>query len=269
MKNIHIEDVAFKHCECNNPLPPKNFSKYIKWVRDGKGDPQKTVYTDFMLGHCNGGIGWIIEPLELLPHVYEHVKQNHTKFREIWTHERTLIETIPNAKFVPFGGCWIDTKDYGLHPKTKLFSIIASSKHQLEGHKLRHSIVQAGAGNIDLYGGGYKYIHNKIDGLKDYYYHFAIENCKRDYWFTEKLIDCLMTGTIPIYWGCPSIGDFFNTDGFIIFNDLHDLKDKLKNCTPEYYNSKIKAIAENFELAKKYILAEDWIYTNGLVNNIT
>ena len=50
-------------------------------------------------------------------------------------------------------------------------------------------------------------LKDKIDGLRDYRYHFCIENIKRDYWFTEKLIDCFVTGTIPIYWGCPSIFD--------------------------------------------------------------
>ena len=129
---------------------------------------------------------------------------------------------------------------------------------------LRHEIIQASGSNIDVFGNGYKPVGNKIEGLRDYRYHFAIENCKRDYWFTEKLIDCLMTGTLPIYWGCPSISKFFNTDGFILFDNLVELKEKLKLCTPEYYESKLPAIRENFECAHKYLLAEDWLYENVL-----
>ena len=69
---------------------------------------------------------------------------------------------------------------------------------------------------------------------------------------------------MPIYWGCPCISKFFNTDGFILFNDLVDLKEQLKKCTPEYYENKLPAIKENFNLAQKYILAEDWIYENDI-----
>ena len=71
-----------------------------------------------------------------------------------------------------------------------------------------------------------------------------------------------MTGTIPIYWGCPSIGNFFDIDGVITFDSLEELEDVLNKITPELYNSKIESIKSNFELAKKYILSEDWIYEN-------
>jgi hypothetical protein len=263
MIELHIKDISFAHCVySNNPTPPKTFSKHIKWNRE-PGDPKQTVYTDYNITECDGGIGWLIEPRELIPHIYNYVENNVHKFKKIWSHDLELIKKV-NGVFVPFGGCWIDEWDYGIHPKTKNFSIIASGKRQLTGHQLRHQIIQAGGSSIDLFGGGYAPIGNKIDGLKDYRYHFVIENCKTDCWFTEKLIDCLVTGTIPIYWGCPSISNFFNVDGFIIFNDLTDLKEKLKLCTPEYYESKLPIIKENFERAKNHLLAEDWIYEHEL-----
>ena len=34
-------------------------------------------------------------------------------------------------------------------------------------------------------------------------------NGRGDYEFDEKLIDCFLTGTVPIFWGCPSIDKFF------------------------------------------------------------
>lgn len=261
MIELHLRDSSFGHCVySNNPMPPKTFSKYIIWKRE-PGDPKGTYYTDYNIQECDGGFGWLLEPRELIPHIYSYVENNSYKFKEVFTHDKELIEKV-RATFVPFGGCWIDKQDYAIFHKTKNFSIIASGKHQLPGHKLRHQIIAAAGNNIDVYGNGYKPINDKIVGLKNYRYHFAIENCKRDYWFTEKLIDCLMTGTIPIYWGCPSIGDFFNTDGFIIFDTLEELKEKLKLCTPEYYESKLPAIRDNFERAHKYVLAEDWLYEN-------
>ena len=53
----------------------------------------------------------------------------------------------------------------------------------------------------------------------------------------------------------------------IIFNDLLDLKEKLKLCTEKFYNEKLNVIRDNFETAKKYTLAEDWIYINILSND--
>lgn len=262
MIELHIKDSSFGHCVySNNPMPPKTFSKYIIWNRNN-GTPESTYYTDYHLTECNGGYGWLLEPRELIPDIYSYVENNSHKFKTVFTHDFDLIKRINNAVFVPFGGCWIDEWDQGIPFKEKNFSIIASGKRQLPGHQIRHQIIQAAEGKIDVYGNGYAPIKNKILGLKNYRYHFAIENCKRDFWFTEKLIDCLVTGTIPIYWGCPSIYSFFNDDGFIIFDTLPELKEKLKLCTPEYYQSKLPAIKENFNLAQKYLLAEDWLYKN-------
>jgi len=48
----------------------------------------------------------------------------------------------------------------------------------------------------------------------------------------------------------------FNVDGMLCFEDIKELPELLKGCTPEYYESKKEAMKENFELAKKYRLAE-------------
>ena len=75
--------------------------------------------------------------------------------------------------------------------------------------------------DIDIYGRGLKElfgshkkikgeVKHKIDALKDYQFSIAIENSKEDGYFTEKLADCILTNTTPIYMGCPNIQDYFN-----------------------------------------------------------
>lgn len=264
MVKLSLKDECFNHCIfSNNPLPPTSFAKFIEW--DRKTVNANTIYTDLSIKEAPvNSVVWLIEPRELIPMVYNFIEQNASKYKFIWTHDKDILNKFKNAVFVPLGGCWIKEQDRKIHKKTKNFSIIASSKKIITGHKLRHDIIKASEGHIDVYGNGYTHIPYKLDGLKDYRFHFTIENSKKDFWFTEKLIDCLQTGTIPIYWGCPSIDKFFNPEGFIIFNSLPELKEKLKTCTPEYYESKKEAIAENFELSKKFILAEDWIYENNI-----
>ena len=62
----------------------------------------------------------------------------------------------------------------------------------------------------------------------------TLENEKLENWITEKIIDCFASKTIPIYWGCPNIGEYFNTDGIISFNSLEELKDILDNLEESY-----------------------------------
>ena len=266
---LYLKDNNFSHClYSSNPTPPVNLTSDIIWNRGTAPQGTDVVCTDFMLQE--GNIAWILEPYAIHPFAYEYVKNNVNKYKQIWTHDREFLN-LPNAKFYPVGGCWLKEEHRQIYNKTKMFSIIASNKTQTQGHKLRHQLIQAAGNRVDAYGPSYIpfkiHASNKIEGLKDYMYHFVIENCKRDYYFSEKLIDCLMTGTIPIFWGCPSIDNFFNVDGFITFDTLQELKEKLKLCTPEFYESKKTIIKENFEKAKEYSLSENWIVKNILNAN--
>ena len=54
-------------------------------------------------------------------------------------------------------------------------------------------------------------LDNKKDGLLDYLFSVAIENCVESDYFTEKITDCILTGTTPIYYGCPEIDRFFDS----------------------------------------------------------
>ena len=58
--------------------------------------------------------------------------------------------------------------------------------------------------------------------LFDWMFHIAIENVSRDDYFTEKLLDCFLTRTVPIYWGCPNISNYFDAEGIIHINTLNN-----------------------------------------------
>jgi hypothetical protein len=73
------------------------------------------------------------------------------------------------------------------------------------------------------------------------------------------LIDCFITGTIPIYWGCPSIGNFFDSGGIITFDSLEQLDGIINNLDGEY-EKRIESVKRNFDLCKKYLVADDIIY---------
>ena len=102
--------------------------------------------------------------------------------------------------------------------------------------------------NIDLFGRGTSNpLDYKEDSLIDYRFSIVIENSNTENYFTEKLIDCLAVGTIPIYWGCPNIKKFFNENGIVSFNNLDELENLLPSLNEDLYNSKLNIIKENLQ----------------------
>ena len=93
-------------------------------------------------------------------------------------------------------------------------------------------------------------------------FQIAIENAQRRFYFADKIYDCFVTGTVPIYWGAPNIGDFFDMRGILTFNHPNELKEILENLSPEKYESMLDGVKENFERVKKYIRPDDLLFEN-------
>jgi hypothetical protein len=68
---------------------------------------------------------------------------------------------------------------------------------------------------VDLFGRAVRPIDDKWDGLAPYRFSLAVENAVcPDYW-TEKVADCFLSWTIPIYHGCPNFSGYFPPDSFV------------------------------------------------------
>ena len=103
-------------------------------------------------------------------------------------------------------------------PKEKLISVITSNKAFTRGHLDRIKFVEqlkARFGDrIDVFGRGFRPFDDKWDVLRPYKYHVAIENSSEPYYWTEKIADCYLTGTFPIYHGCTNLSDYFRREAF-------------------------------------------------------
>ena len=93
-------------------------------------------------------------------------------------------------------------------------------------------------------------LENKIPLFKEAMFHVTIENSRHTNYITEKVIDCFMSYTIPIYWGCPNIGDHFDMNGIITFNTKEELKEILTKLSPADYHSRMEAVRRNYDIAK-------------------
>ena len=104
--------------------------------------------------------------------------------------------------------------------KRKRISVICSKTQSLPGHRKRlefldklreHPISE----DIDFYGGGHNPISDKFDAIRPYKYHIVLENSTvTDYW-SEKLGDPFLGFSLPIYYGCPNIDDYFSEKSLI------------------------------------------------------
>lgn len=102
--------------------------------------------------------------------------------------------------------------------KTKLISVITSNKAFTQGHLDRIEFVEklkARYGDkVDVFGRGFRNFDDKWDVLAPYKYHISIENLSQKYYWTEKISDCYLAETFPIYYGCPNLSDYFPEDSF-------------------------------------------------------
>lgn len=206
---------------------------------------------------------FILEPEEILPLTQKTI-QNYDKFDYILTHNKEILENCPNAHLFEFASTWI--KNYTFPEKKFEVSTIVGGKTLAPGHFLRQKLWYKEnkitipkkfflSGNMS--GSLQNYNNNPILGsskspLFDSQFHIVIENTKRDYWFTEKLIDCIQTKSVPIYWGCPSIGNYFNLKGMFIVDSIDEIISICNKLTSETYNEMYEFIEDNYKKSNEF-----------------
>lgn len=262
VEKLYKIDQIFGNCGSSS-----HFNKPEKFAWVAYNNDSDTVFlTDHNLTDVDrlGGkkvFAWIIESPAVTPQAIAYIKDNYHKFVKVYTSCKELLTLSDKFDFVPVGACWIDAaEDRQIHPKSKHVSIIASYKNWLPGHALRHQAIAHFGSLADVYGSCRQPLDNKADGLRDYRFSIAIENCRAEYYFSEKLIDCFITGTIPIYWGCPSIDKFFDMRGILPFADLDELGKILAGLTAEAYADRLDCVRQNFELARQYLVTDNILY---------
>jgi hypothetical protein len=207
---------------------------------------------------CERKFAWLLESRKISPRSVQFVKQNwqriSSEYEILFTHNKEIYELTDNFVYLPPHGFWIESPK--IYPKSKLVSMISSNKnypHRLNWvNKLKDS--------LDLYGMGFKGFEKKESALNDYMFSVTIENDIYETYWSEKILDCFATGTIPIYLGSPDIGDFFNMEGIILLTDDFDIN----SLSIDEYNSRIPAIKDNLNRVLNYDIIEDIIYNKWI-----
>jgi len=152
--------------------------------------------------------------------------------------------------------------------KSKDLSVIVSALYSFEGHKKRINLIRyldnQESFNIAIYGrcaslNFKKYLgelHNgKDDGLLPYKYHIGIENSSEKGYFTEKLIDSILSECLTFYWGAPDADEYF-PNAFIRLPLTGNHQEDMNIIINAINNNEYEKRLEYIRIAKKKILNE-------------
>lgn len=193
------------------------------------------------------------------------IKEYANKFDLIFTLDEELAK-LPNASLLVGGSPWV----YPWIPDHKEFSVsfLCTANNYLPGYSIRHSLWanqhriytiprkfwSSRTRPVDLNRMIPARIDEKNEKIELFYSMFSIcpENTQQRNYFTEKILDCFVTKTVPIYWGCPNIGDYFDVRGIVVVNDIEDLFKKVNDLTEETYRKMLPYIEENYTRSLRY-----------------
>jgi hypothetical protein len=155
----------------------------------------------------------------------------------------------------------------------KLACLIAGAKmsnHSLELYSERIKIIKWFEHNhpdeFDLFGNGWDQLgfssfrgksSNKLETLSGYKFSFAFENAKGiNGYITEKILDCLKAGIVPVYLGAPNVGTWIPANCFVDarnFGSYEEIFDFLVGMNQTEYDHYIDNIhdfieSENFAI---------------------
>jgi hypothetical protein len=206
---------------------------------------------------------------------YIFLENNHDDFDYVATSDDFLIQKMPEKSLVvPYNTTFIWPEErQKIYKKHKLCSYITSTKSYTPQQRFRLRLLQKfkqsnNKNKPDLFGRGHNPLPEsrlgKYLALKDYAFSINIENMIQDNYFTEKIIDCFLCGTIPIYFGAKKISSFFNPDGILIFDNEEELGYIIDKINFGLYDSKLPAVKENYEIAKKHTDSINYLYHTHL-----
>jgi hypothetical protein len=244
-----------------------------------------TIFNDYLpinlndLKHNPYNFLIIHEPNEFFG-IHDWIIQNPNSFNAILTWNESILNSCDNAVLFDHGArCqedeWLNTFSDNVNKKFEV-SFLAGAKTLVEGHMFRQEIYKLkdqinipnkwyyvlddfnwedfDQGGIGRSTSPESATFNNIPKRACYdesMFYVAVENVKHNNWYTEKIGDAFASKTIPIYWGCPNIGEHFDERGIIKFETKEELIDIVNNLTPELYYEMKPYIDINYELVKQ------------------
>lgn len=192
-----------------------------------KDSPNLTIFgfdKDLYEGHCE----------ELFAHTYYGGRGPWMDKLDFWNYDNLINKKFEKTKGI--SSCITRLKDN--NSETCLYPV----RYEIA------EMVSTELPFIDMYGYGDERFKEgeKSAALVDYKFNLVIENEYQNNWITEKFYDCVLTDTIPIYFGCKNIKSVYPEDGYILIEDINNLEqiknllENINNNLESIYKSKIE-----------------------------
>jgi hypothetical protein len=195
------------------------------------------------------------EPPNLYIKFYSMVVENQSNFDLILSYDPRILQ-LPNAIEFCNVGSWIS--DNIVLEKRNQISFLMSSKINGAPYRMRYKILRRHRDTKNIGPFEFKFhrsppmVPSKDPFFANAKFNIACENQDMPNMFTEKLLDCFRTFTVPIYFGCTNIEKYFNIKGILQFRTIEEFDKIVNNLQPDMYDSMMPYIQENFELARPY-----------------
>jgi hypothetical protein len=211
-------------------------------------------------------------------------KENNHRYTHLLTFYEEILLSNSKAQLFHFPNSWV----VGYTPSSKIFNVstVVGGKrdHTMSGYALRHELWNnKHLININkqfYLSGNAKHFHRFVPWrevnyrgelvlgaskapLFDSMFHIAIENCSIKNYFSEKLLDCFQTKTVPIYCGCTNIGEYFNPNGIFVVENVREIIRVCNHLHINTYNEMLPAIEDNYERSFKW--CDSWVQVRNKI----
>jgi len=190
-----------------------------------------TAMPDIRHIHKKNVIGLAFEPIQFLGLSEEFVMYAQTYIGKYYIGDKmNLLEPFVES----FSHMWHNAPLKYIPLKNKPISMMVSEKNAQAGHKYRHDLINKILETslpIDIYGRGcmyYEYLGDdrikgrftELEPYENYEFHICIENFETNHYFSEKIMNPLLSATTPIYMGCRNIQKYFPENVIVLSGDL-------------------------------------------------
>jgi hypothetical protein len=238
----------------------------VEWISPFSSDCDAILITEKYINdrRLNGiqkpKVLFISEPFETNSITRSDVLRKANNFDLILTFDSKLLELIKHSRNYIVGGTFFGPNDL-LKPcleKNLEISTITTDKCDAPGHRLRNEIVSIFGVKYDLnvFGKPNNPFNDRNTPYSGASFTIVVENVIQKSLFTEKIIDPLLLGVTPIYWGAPNIGDFFDHRGILSFVNLFELDEILRNIKDGVIQTNHAALEHNKSKALFFLSKE-------------
>ncbi len=200
---------------------------------------------------------------EPLSWVHAEIKNKPDYYDFVLTYNDEILRTNPKAQYFHVIQPWVNPED-GDNKKFGVSTVVGwKTSSTLEGYAKRHELWRRREEITRIPRFFYlsqAHLPSATNELRltdskapmfDCMFHVAIENTRLKNYFSEKLIDCFVTKTIPIYYGAPYIALWFNSNGMFVVNSVDDIIDICNKLSLGDYWDRLDAIKDNYARAMK------------------